>query len=198
MWLWLTAHAGHTPHLYFEASAVVVTLVLLGKWLEARAKRQTTAAIRALHALRPDVAHLAGLPSGGARWMCRWPKCWWATAGGAPGERIPVDGTLREGQTQVDESMLTGEPLPVPREPGAQLTGGSINGEGRMVMEVTAVGAETVLSRIIRLVEDAQAGQGADPAPGGPGGGGVRAGGAGGGAADAAGLAVGGAAPRRR
>jgi Cu+-exporting ATPase len=60
MWLWLTAHEGHVPHLYFEASAVVVTLVLLGKWLEARAKRQTTAAIRALHALRPDVAHLLG------------------------------------------------------------------------------------------------------------------------------------------
>jgi len=74
-----------------------------------------------------------------------------------PGERFPVDGTLLEGQTQVDESMLTGEPLPVPREPGEKLTGGSINGEGRVVLQVTAVGSETVLSRIIRLVEDAQA-----------------------------------------
>ena len=159
VWLWLTApteHAtGHTPHLYFEASAVVVTLVLLGKWLEARAKRQTTAAIRALHGLRPDVAHL--LAKGGEvdvpiaevmvgdRLVVR------------PGERLPVDGVLREGQTQVDESMLTGEPLPVVKEPGGLLTGGSINGEGRIVLEVRAVGAETVLSRIIRLVEDAQA-----------------------------------------
>ncbi|EJE52762.1 copper/silver-translocating P-type ATPase [Acidovorax sp. CF316] len=155
VWLWLTAHAGHAPHLYFEASAVVVTLVLLGKWLEARAKRQTTTAIRALHALRPDVVHLLGkagevdVPVAevlvGDRLVVR------------PGERIPVDGTVHEGHTQVDESMLTGEPLPVAREVGAPLTGGSINGDGRIVMAVTAVGAETVLAHIIRLVEDAQA-----------------------------------------
>ncbi|MCM2347263.1 MAG: heavy metal translocating P-type ATPase [Acidovorax soli] len=155
MWLWLTAHEGHAPHLYFEASAVVVTLVLLGKWLEARAKRQTTAAIRALHALRPDVAHMLGRDGevdvpvaevmAGDRLVVR------------PGERIPVDGRILEGHTQVDESMLTGEPLPVTREVGAPLTGGSINGDGRVVMQVSAVGAETVLSRIIRLVEDAQA-----------------------------------------
>ncbi|WP_029414202.1 heavy metal translocating P-type ATPase [Acidovorax radicis] len=154
MWLWLTAHAGHAPHLYFEASAVVVTLVLLGKWLEARAKRQTTAAIRALHALRPDVVHLLSkqgevdVPVAevlvGDRLVVR------------PGERIPVDGTVHEGHTQVDESMLTGEPLPVARDVGAALTGGSINGDGRIVMAVTAVGAETVLAQIIRLVEDAQ------------------------------------------
>jgi Cu+-exporting ATPase len=155
MWLWLTAAPGTSPHLYFEGSAVVVTLVLLGKFLEARAKRQTTTAIRALHALRPDVAHLIGLDGEvdvpvaevlvGDRIVVK------------PGERFPVDGALLEGQTQVDESMLTGEPLPVPREPGDRLTGGSINGEGRVVLQVTAVGSETVLSRIIRLVEDAQA-----------------------------------------
>lgn len=155
LWLWATAHPGHTPHLYFEASAVVITLVLLGKWLEARAKRQTTAAIRALHALRPEVAHLLGQGGevdvpiaevmAGDRIVVR------------PGERIPVDGTVLEGRTQVDESMLTGEPLPVAREEGALLTGGAINGDGRIVMQVTAVGSETVLARIIRLVEDAQA-----------------------------------------
>ncbi|MCJ0765638.1 heavy metal translocating P-type ATPase [Variovorax terrae] len=155
VWLWLTAEAGSMPHLYFEASAVVVTLVLLGKWLEARAKRQTTAAIRALHALRPEVAHWVSedgevdVPVAelmvGDRVVVR------------PGERIPVDGRLLEGETQVDESMLTGEPLPVPKVAEAALTGGSINGEGRIVMQVSAVGAETVLSRIIRLVEDAQA-----------------------------------------
>ncbi|MEK9803599.1 MAG: heavy metal translocating P-type ATPase, partial [Curvibacter sp.] len=155
VWLWLFAQHEGMPHLYFEASAVVVTLVLLGKWLEARAKRQTTAAIRALHALRPDVAHLIGLDGEvdvpvaevlvGDRLVVR------------PGERLPVDGTLLEGHTQVDESMLTGEPLPVPKDAGARLTGGSINGEGRVVMQVAAVGGETVLARIIRLVEDAQA-----------------------------------------
>jgi Cu+-exporting ATPase len=155
VWLWLFAGHEGMPHLYFEASAVVVTLVLLGKWLEARAKRQTTAAIRALHALRPDVAHLIG-PDGevdvpvaevlvGDRLVVR------------PGERFPVDGTLLEGHTQVDESMLTGEPLPVAKDAGERLTGGSINGEGRIVMQVAAVGSETVLARIIRLVEDAQA-----------------------------------------
>ena len=162
MWLWLTApdHVAHgmpamAPHLYFESSAVVVTLVLLGKWLEARTKRQTTAAIRALHGLRPDTAHLLGLEGEvdvpvaevlvGDKIVVK------------PGERFPVDGTLLEGRTQVDESMLTGEPLPVTKEAGAKLTGGSINGEGRVVLEVRAVGVDTVLSHIIRLVEDAQA-----------------------------------------
>ena len=155
MWLWLAAPAGHMPHLYFEASAVVVTLVLLGKWLEARAKQQTTAAIRALHGLRPDVAHLLvkgqeqDVPVGevmvGDELVVR------------PGERLPVDGVLQSGETQVDESMLTGEPLPVVKDAGALLTGGSINGEGRIVLTVRAVGSETVLSKIIRLVEDAQA-----------------------------------------
>ncbi|PQA79341.1 cation-translocating P-type ATPase [Rhodoferax sp. TS-BS-61-7] len=162
MWLWLTApdHSAHggpamAPHLYFESSAVVVTLVLLGKWLEARTKRQTTAAIRALHSLRPDTAHLLGrdgevdVPVNevlvGDRIVVK------------PGERFPVDGTLLEGRTQVDESMLTGEPLPVTKEVGVKLTGGSINGEGRVVLQVRAVGVDTVLSHIIRLVEDAQA-----------------------------------------
>ena len=155
VWLWLTAAPGEMPHLYFEASAVVVTLVLLGKWLEARAKRQTTAAIRALHALRPDVAHLLGLDGEvdvpvaeimvGDHIVVR------------PGERFPVDGHLLEGHTQVDESMLTGEPLPVAKDAQSGLTGGSVNGDGRVVVEVGAVGAETVLARIIRLVEDAQA-----------------------------------------
>ncbi|PUE39381.1 cation-translocating P-type ATPase [Limnohabitans sp. Bal53] len=155
VWLWITAHEGHAPNLYFEGSAVVITLVMLGKWLETRAKRQTTEAIRALHALRPDKAHWLGddgevdVPVDeilvGDRIVVR------------PGERFPLDGELVEGQTQVDESMLTGEPLPVAKALGAALTGGSINGEGRVLMCVTAVGHETVLSHIIRLVEDAQA-----------------------------------------
>ena len=143
------------PHLYFESSAVVVTLVLLGKWLEARTKRQTTAAIRALHGLRPETAHLLGrdgevdVPVAEVLVNDKIVV--------KPGERFPVDGTLLEGRTQVDESMLTGEPLPVTKEVGAKLTGGSINGEGRVVLQVSAVGVDTVLSHIIRLVEDAQA-----------------------------------------
>ncbi|MBA2675462.1 heavy metal translocating P-type ATPase, partial [Ramlibacter sp.] len=152
VWLWLT---GGAQHLYFEASAVVVTLVLLGKWLEARAKHQTVAAIRALRALRPDTAHLLGAEGeadvplaevlAGDRLVVR------------PGERIPADGLLEHGDTHVDESMLTGEPLPVSKGAGAKLTAGSINAEGRLVMRATAVGQETVLAQIIRLVEDAQA-----------------------------------------
>ncbi|MDQ0573199.1 Cu+-exporting ATPase [Variovorax paradoxus] len=161
LWLWWRAatggHAGHgaVPHLYFEASAVVITLVLLGKWLEARAKRQATSAIRALQQLRPEVAHLVGkrgesdVPIGevmvGDLLAVR------------PGERVPADARVVEGESEVDESMLTGEPLPVPKRPGDALTGGAVNGDGRMVVEVRAVGAESVLARIIRLVEDAQA-----------------------------------------
>ena len=158
MWLWLgpSHEGGHVPHLYFESAAVVVTLVRLGKWLEERAKRQTTSAIRALHALRPEVAHVIDGDGGendipvdelrtGDRLAVR------------PGERIPADGTVTEGATQVDESMLTGEPLPVAKAVGDALTGGAINGDGRVVMQVTAAGSQSVLAHIIRLVEDAQA-----------------------------------------
>jgi Cu+-exporting ATPase len=155
MWLWLTAEPDTMVHLYFEGSAIVITLVLLGKWLETRAKRQTTSAIRALHALKPEIAHLMGLDGEvdvpvaevlvGDKLVVR------------PGERLPVDGVLLEGHSQVDESMLTGESVPVHKEPDSKLTGGSINGDGRLVMQVKAVGSETVLSHIIRLVEDAQA-----------------------------------------
>ncbi len=159
MWLWLSPSVGVgqgvMPHLYFEGSALVVTLVLLGKWLESRAKQQTTSAIRALHALRPDVAHLQG-----AEGELDVPVAE-VLVGDLlvvkPGERFPVDGKLLEGQTQVNESMLTGEAIPVAKDQGAALTGGSINGEGRVVMQVGAVGSATVLSNIIRLVEDAQA-----------------------------------------
>ncbi|MFM1987796.1 MAG: hypothetical protein RJA99_753 [Pseudomonadota bacterium] len=154
-WLWATAHPGHAPHLYYEASAVVVALVLLGKYLEARAKRRTTEAIRALQALRPDTARRL---EGGVERIVPLAR---VAVGDRlvvlPGERLPVDGTVRAGDSQVDESMLTGEPLPVARHPGDAVVGGSINGSGRIVVEVGAVGTETVLARIVRMVEDAQA-----------------------------------------
>ncbi|PQA85076.1 copper-translocating P-type ATPase [Limnohabitans sp. TS-CS-82] len=155
VWLWLTAPAGAMVHLYFEGSAVVITLVLLGKWLEARAKRQTTDAIRALHALRPARARVITLDGEveipieellvGDRLVV------------LPGERFAADGVVLEGQTQVDEAMLTGEPLPVHKALDSRVTGGSINGEGRVVVRVSATGTATVLANIIRLVEDAQA-----------------------------------------
>lgn len=155
VWLWLTAPAGAMVHLYFEGSAVVITLVLLGKWLEARAKRQTTDAIRALHALRPARARVITLDGEaeipieellvGDRLVV------------LPGERFAADGVVLEGQTQVDEAMLTGEPLPVHKVVDSRVTGGSINGEGRVVIRVSATGTATVLANIIRLVEDAQA-----------------------------------------
>jgi Cu+-exporting ATPase len=151
----LFKHWEHEPHLYFEASAAIITLVLLGKWLEARAKRQTTEAIRALQALRPETARVrrggseVDLPVNELRVddvvVVR------------PGERIPADGEVLEGRTHADESMLTGESLPVAKEPGNAVTGGAVNGEGLIAVRVTAVGAQSTLARIIELVESAQA-----------------------------------------
>ncbi len=155
MWLWLAQ--GHS-HLYFEASAVVVSLVMLGKWLEARAKRQTTAAIRALQALRPETAHVM-LRAGGEVDLPLAEVMSGDQLVVRPGERVPADGLVEQGDTHVDESMLTGEPLPVAKGTGARVTGGSINGEGRFLMRASAVGQESVLAQIIRLVEDAQAGK---------------------------------------
>ncbi len=158
-WLWWRAEPGEMVHLYFEGSAVVITLVLLGKWLEARAKRQTTEAIRALQALRPDVAHL--LPDGIKRTEVTDVSVAELLPGDLlqvrPGERFPADAEVAEGETQANESMLTGEPMPVHKRPGDSVTGGSLNGEGAVVIRVRAVGAQSVLNHIIALVQDAQA-----------------------------------------
>ena len=142
-------------HLYFEASAIVITLVLLGKWLEARAKKQTTEAISALNALRPETARVrrgaveVEVPIAqvqvGDLVVIR------------PGERVPVDGTVQEGASHLDESLITGESLPVSREAGGRVTGGSVNGEGLLLVQTSAVGAESTLARIVRMVESAQA-----------------------------------------
>ncbi len=151
----LLQSSGHpSPDLYFEGSAVVITLVLLGKWLEARARRQTTEAIRALQALRPESARvrrngvdanvpLAQLLAGDLVVVL-------------PGERLPVDGIVSEGHSDVDESLITGESLPVSRGIGEPVTGGAVNGGGWLLVRATTLGAESVLSRIVRLVETAQ------------------------------------------
>ncbi|MBV7515139.1 heavy metal translocating P-type ATPase [Pseudomonas sp. PDM25] len=151
---WASA-AGRMPHLYFEASAVVIALVLLGKYLESRAKRQTASAIRALEALRPEraIQVIDGREQDVAISALRLNDLVMVK----PGERFPVDGEVVEGQSHADEALISGESLPVPKQPGDKVTGGAINGEGRLLVRTLALGAETVLARIIRLVEDAQA-----------------------------------------
>lgn len=143
------------PHYYFEASAVVITLVLLGKWLEGRAKSQTGAAIRTLMALRPETARVVhandreeeiSIENIRVNDLVRI----------RPGERISVDGKIISGTTEVNESMLTGEPMPVAKTMGDQVTGGSINRDGVILVRTLAIGAETRLARIVRLVETAQ------------------------------------------
>jgi Cu+-exporting ATPase len=151
----LLRYGNQSMQLYFEASAVVITLVLLGKWMETRAKRQTTEAIRALNALRPETARVrrdgadTEVPVAQVRVgdlvVVR------------PGERLPVDGQVVEGSSDVDESLITGESLPVAKHGGDRVTGGAVNGEGLLIVETTAVGAESTLARIVRLVESAQA-----------------------------------------
>ncbi|NVZ22449.1 copper-translocating P-type ATPase [Pseudomonas costantinii] len=155
IYAWLTAPAGTVPHLYFEASAVVIALVLLGKYLESRAKRQTASAIRALEALRPERATrvVEGREEDVAISALKLDDLVLVK----PGERFPVDGEVVVGQSHADEALISGESLPVPKQPGDIVTGGAINGEGRLLVRTLALGAESVLARIIRLVEDAQA-----------------------------------------
>lgn len=152
--LWVHGDRGMN-HLYFEASAVVITLVLLGKWLETRAKRQTTEAIRALNALRPERARVRrnGADLDVAIAEVRVDD----QVVVRPGERIPVDGEVVEGASEIDESLITGESLPVAKHVGDRVTGGSVNAEGLLLIRTTAVGAESTLARIVRLVESAQA-----------------------------------------
>ncbi|MDT8926506.1 heavy metal translocating P-type ATPase [Pseudomonas taiwanensis] len=155
LYQWANASGEMAPHLYFEASAVVIALVLLGKYLESRAKRQTASAIRALEALRPDraVRWVDGLEQDVAIDQLRIDDLVVVK----PGERFPVDGLVEDGSSHADEALISGESLPVPKQPGDTVTGGAINGEGRLLVRTQALGTETVLARIIRLVEDAQA-----------------------------------------
>ncbi len=151
----IAAWPGSTMDLYFEASSVVITLVMLGRLLEHRARQRTTAAIEALAALRPERAHVLrdGVEVEVATEALRVGDLVVVR----PGERIAADGVVEDGIGSVDESLLTGESLPVARAPGDKVTGGAINGEARLLVRATGVGAETVLARMVRLVEDAQA-----------------------------------------
>ncbi|HUB10457.1 MAG TPA: heavy metal translocating P-type ATPase [Acetobacteraceae bacterium] len=139
---------------FFDAAAVVITLVLFGRWLEARTRRATGAAIRALLSLRPETARVER--DGGEIIL---PVA--AVAAGdivivRPGERFPTDGRVLSGHSQADESLLTGESLPVEKRPGDAVTGGAINGSGMLRVATTAVGEDSTLARIIALVEGAQ------------------------------------------
>jgi len=153
---WAAGNAQAMPQLYFEASAAVITLVMLGKWLEGRAKRQAGEAIRALGQLRPEHARLrhpdgteTDVPASAVR-----PGDLLVVR---PGERFPADAVVREGRSHADESLLTGESLPVPKEPGSPVVGGAVNGDGLLLTEATASASEGTLARIVRLVEGAQA-----------------------------------------
>src|SRR6202140_3407707 len=140
---------------YFEAAAVITTLVLLGQVLELRARQRTSGAIRALLNLAPQQAHLFAADGTerdvpldqvkrGDRLRVR------------PGERVPVDGTIREGASAVDESMVTGESMPVEKSAGDNVTGGTLNTSGSFIMEAERIGSETMLAQIVRLVSEAQ------------------------------------------
>jgi Cu+-exporting ATPase len=141
-------------HVYFETSAVIITLIKLGKMLESRTKGKTGGAIRKLMGFRPKTATI--LENGKEKDI----PLSLVSVGDIvivhPGESIPVDGMVLEGESSVDESMLTGEPIPVDKTPGNQVAGGTINGEGRLKFEATRVGKDTALARIIRLVQEAQ------------------------------------------
>jgi Cu+-exporting ATPase len=144
---------GEIP-VYFEAAAIITTLVLLGQVLELRARGQTSSAIRALLGLAPPTARLLrdgkeeDVPLEGVRPGDRLRV--------RPGERVPVDGIVEEGASSVDESMITGEPIPVEKTPGSRVTGGTVNGTGGFVMRAERVGSDTLLAQIVRMVSEAQ------------------------------------------
>jgi P-type Cu+ transporter len=157
--LWANPGAAMPP-LYFESSAVVITLVLLGKWLEARARRQTGATLAALNALRPTTARVRK-PSADGKADIDVELPLNALQLGdlvvvRPGERVAVDGVVVQGSSHLDLSLITGESLPVACTVGTRVTGGAVNAEGLLLVRTTALGAETVLARIVRLVESAQ------------------------------------------
>lgn len=150
---WLSR--GIEPHLYFEAASVIIAFILIGRLLEARAKRKTTGAIRALMGLQPRTVTVLA-EDGSAKEV----PIQWARPGDTiivrPGERVAVDGTVISGESYVDESMLSGEPVPVIKQAGAQVFAGTINQKGSFRFRADKTGSDTMLSQIIRMVQDAQ------------------------------------------
>tara|TARA_R110002074_G_scaffold148712_14_gene300319 strand:- start:8870 stop:11323 length:2454 start_codon:yes stop_codon:yes gene_type:complete len=157
VWMMLNQGINAVGHLYFEASAVVITLVLAGKLLESRAKRGTTAAIRKLMDLRPERARVQR--DGNVVEVAIEQVLIGDTVVVMPGARIPVDGTLTSGRAEVDESLLTGESVPIAKTSGDMLRAGAINGSNEVHLSATRIGEDTTLARIVRLVESAQTGK---------------------------------------
>ncbi|WP_404426913.1 heavy metal translocating P-type ATPase [Thalassospira australica] len=153
----VVGHGGQV-HLYFEASAAIITLILAGKIMEERAKRGASAAIRELMALRPRRARKLDTARGEIE-VDIVELVIGDIVRVLPGERVPVDGRVSAGESELDESLITGETRPVARVSGDTVVGGAVNGTGRLDIEVTAIGEDTTLSRIIRLVEQAQTGK---------------------------------------
>ncbi|OBU67291.1 copper-translocating P-type ATPase [Stenotrophomonas maltophilia] len=143
-----------TVHVYYEAAAVIVALILLGRFLEARAKGRTSEAITRLMKLQAKVAHV--IRGGDAIDIPVDEVVTGDVLEVRPGERVPVDGEVVEGRSYVDESMISGEPVPVEKQPGSSVVGGTINQNGALTLRATAVGAQTMLAQIIRMVEQAQ------------------------------------------
>ena len=151
----MSAGAGGMGHVYYEAVGVILTLVLLGRYLETRARGKTSAAIRKLLDLAPKTARL--LEKGNERVVPLAEVRKGARLVVKPGDAVPVDGIVRSGRSAVDESMVTGESIPVEKSAGDRVIGGTLNGEGAFEMEATAVGRDTALAQIVRLVQQAQA-----------------------------------------
>src|SRR5204862_4913997 len=154
LWPTLAVRWGFPFHLYYETAVIIIALILLGRWLEARAKKQTGTAIKALMGLQAKTARVIrdgnelDVPIDTVRVgdLVRV----------RPGEKVPVDGMIEEGRSALDESMLTGESLPVEKGPGEQVIGATLNKTGSFVFKATKVGKDTTLAQIVHLVEQAQ------------------------------------------
>ena len=154
LWPGLASSWGFQHHLYYETGVIIVALILMGRWLEARAKGQTSAAIKALMGLQAKTARVIrggveqDIPVGEVQLADQVRV--------RPGEKVPVDGRILQGNSTLDESMLTGESLPVDKAPGDMVIGATLNKSGSFIFEATKVGRDTALAQIVRLVEDAQ------------------------------------------
>jgi P-type Cu+ transporter len=154
LWPSLAARWGFPYHLYYESAAIIIALILMGRWLEARAKKRTSAAIKALMGLQAKTARV--IRDGAEQDIPVEAVRVGDLVRVRPGEKVPVDGIIREGYSALDESMLTGESLPVEKRAGDTVIGATLNKTGSFIFEATKVGQDTTLAQIVRLVEEAQ------------------------------------------